>query len=143
MDNLFNDNMTLVDIEHRLQTFFLDTGNHHYMLCSIPLTLSDCHYMVKKFKSLTRFQNESGIYEDFSLSIVVMWAFCQKYNLYRENFLELMEHYMDHMPQHCARYYVCLMHSVFDEYDLETFGYETYTIEDLCQIIHKHAEYVS
>jgi len=143
MDNLFNNNMTLVDIERRLQTFFLDAGNHHYMLCSIPLTVSDCNYMVKKFKSLTRFQNESGIYEDFRLSIVVMWAFCQKYNLYREKFLNLMEHYMDHMPQHCARYYVSLMHSVFDEYELETFGYETYTIEDLCQIIHKHAEYSS
>lgn len=140
MDNLFRHDMSLMDIEQRLESYFLHRENHHHLLCRIPLSPTDCELMIRKFTSLSRFQNEAGIYEELTLSIVVMWAFCFKYNMYKEQFLDKMAHYTDTLPQHLGRYYKDLLYSVFDEYGLETFGKDTNSMESLCEIIEMHAK---
>ena len=141
MDNLFRPEMNLMEMEQHLQTYFSQRENyHHQLICKIPLSPADCRLMVQKFDSLTRFENEIGIYEDLALSIIVMWTFCNKYNIYKNDFLNRLIHHTDSLPQHRGRYYKVMLFPVFDEYGLETFGRNINTIEIMCEVIDMHVK---
>ena len=146
MDNLFRQEMNLMNMEQHLQTYFSPKtaahreNYHHHLICHIPLSPNDCGLMVEKFNSLTRFENEIGIYEDLALSIIVMWAFCNKYNIHKNDFLNRLIHHTDSLPQHRGRYYKILVFPVFDEYGLETFGKSINTIETMCEVIDMHVK---
>lgn len=141
MDNLFRPEMNLMEMEQHLQTYFSHRENyHHHLICQIPLSPADCGLMVQKFDSLTRFENEIGIYEDLALSIIVMWTFCNKYNINKNDFLNRLIHHTNSLPQHRGRYYKVMLFPVFDEYGLETFGRNINTIETLCEVIDMHVK---
>lgn len=131
MQDLFSSNTTLLDAETILESFFVNDGQEHIVTHRINLSPNDAYHIMESFNSIQ--YAELDFYMKVKLAIVVGWIFSKKYGIQhrRKDFFEDIKE----VPQHHLRFYLDLIGSTFEEFNIPTFGHNYYSFDGICAII--------
>ena len=140
MMNLLNPTMSLYDIESVLEHYCLSTLDSNVIITrSIPLSWEDyalMHNLILNFVNMT---GDVSAYSGFQLTLLVTWVMGEKYtghSLRGEVFSGISK-----LPQHHLRYYIDMFVSTFNEYYIETFDEDYDSLDGICKIVSRHANY--
>lgn len=138
MYNLFNPDTTLSEAESILDHLFHKVRENQCFISEVAaLTQDDTIKLHTLLKSIS--EDKIQDYEAVKLSILVCWTFCVKYSFTKSDHKHIFKKSMAHIPQHHIRYYLDMLGSTFEEYDIATFGHNYYTVHGICSIIDIHS----
>ena len=133
MNNLFTKNTTLIDAERILEKHFPDSLEDHQITKSVYLSKDDTFHLLNLFDNVG--EDRIDEYEKIKLAIIVTWAYAIKYGVRDSDFKKDFLSDINRLPQHHIRYYIELLGSVFEEFDISTYGHNYYDFNGLCAIM--------
>ena len=137
MENLFNNNTTLMDAERILESFFVNTYDSHQIVKTVPMTEQDTRHLLNLFENVK--DDNIDLYEQLNLAIIIVWVYALKYHISSKNFKKSFLNDISHLPQHHIRYYIDVLGSAFEEFGICTFGHNYYTTTGICAIVDIHS----
>ena len=138
--NFFDSNISLIQAEQQLEDFISSQSSEEFYLKDIPLTEEDCRLIVRMVGDYSKNVYSFDDYARILLLFIVDGYILSKTNDTAGVFSALFLNNASHIPQHHLRHLVYLIVNLFMEFDIATFNMTCTSLEDVINIIKKHAE---
>ena len=138
--NFFNSNISLVQAERQLEDYISSQSSDEFYLKNIPLTEEDRRLVTKMVGEYSKNVYSFDDYSNILLLFIVDGYILSRTNDTARVFSALFLNNASHIPQHHLRHLVYLIVNLFMEFDIATFNMTCTSLEDVINIIKKHAE---
>ncbi|WP_167958315.1 hypothetical protein [Anaerosporobacter faecicola] len=137
--NLLQKPLSLLEIEEMLENEFRDDQKGIRIIGDLDLTYEDYCFLELKAKGLQRYSNNMVMVEKYRFVVLTTWVFALRYgNLDKINMAKVSKKFTS-LQQHIMRKSIHIISETFDEFGLNTYGQNTYTLEGLLTAIGLHA----
>lgn len=137
--NLLQTPLTLLEIERLLEKELRDEEKDYRIIGDLELTYEEYCFLSLKAKGLQRYENDLAIIEKYRFVTLVTWVFSMRYaNIEKESY-EAMHNKVNKLQQHTMRKTIHVIAGTFEEYGINTYGLDIYSLEGLFALIGIHA----
>lgn len=137
--NLLQTPLTLLEIEHLLERELRNDDKNYRIVGDLGLTYEDYCFLSLKAKGLKKYENNLDMLEEYRVVILVSWVFALRYASPEKVTREVMYNKINSMQQHAMRKTITMLAETLEEYGVNTFGKDIYSIEGLLTVIGIHA----
>jgi hypothetical protein len=135
MKHLFDHSATLSHAEDILKTYFSRESIEHNNILNVNITEEDCLFLIDKL-SLTNPENSQvKHYYNYQLCILTAITYANIYEIEKEEGLTFIESILSKIPQHHTKYFLEVIATSIDDYNIDTFGEDTLSVTGICEII--------
>lgn len=137
--NLLQTPLTLLEIERLLEKELRDEEKDYRIIGDLELTYEEYCFLSLKAKGLQRYENDLAIIEKYRFVTLVTWVFSMRYaNIEKESY-EAMYNKVNKLQQHTMRKTIHVIAGTFEEYGINTYGLDIYSLEGLFALVGIHA----
>lgn len=137
--NLLQTPLTLLEIERLFERELRDEEKGYRIIGDLELTYEEYCFLTLKAKGLQRYENDLVMIEKYRFVLLVSWVFSMRYgNIDKTNY-ETMYNKINKLQQHIMRKTINIMAGTFEEYGINTYGLDIYSLEGLFALIGIHA----
>lgn len=110
------------------------------LISDLKLNEDDFRRLGVMLKSAFSFEENKNDIEDIIICYLVYWVYALLYWDENVGIHDELTDYCTKLPQHMLRYHFQMLRDAFANYEINEFGYETDSIEELCsRILARHA----
>lgn len=137
--NLLQTPLTLLEIERLLEKELRDEEKDYRIIGDLELTYEEYCFLSLKAKGLQRYENDLAITEKYRFVTLVAWVFSMRYANIDKASYEAMYIKVNKLQQHMMRKTIHVIAGTFEEYGINTYGLDIYSLEGLFALIGIHA----
>lgn len=137
--NLLQTPLTLLEIERLLEKELRDEEKDYRIIGDLELTYEEYCFLSLKAKGLQRYENDLAITEKYRFVTLVTWVFSMRYANIEKASHEAMYNKVNKLQQHTMRKTIHVIAGTFEEYGINTYGLDIYSLEGLFALIGIHA----
>lgn len=137
--NLLQTPLTLLEIERLLEKELRDEEKDYRIIGDLELTYEEYCFLSLKAKGLQRYENDLAITEKYRFVTLVAWVFSMRYANIEKASYEAMYIKVNKLQQHTIRKTIHVIAGTFEEYGINTYGLDIYSLEGLFALIGIHA----
>ena len=137
--NLLQTPLTLLEIERLLEKEIRDEEKDYRIIGDLELTYEEYCFLSLKAKGLQRYENDLVMIEKYRFVTLISWVFSMRYaNIEKVNY-ETMYNKVNKLQQHTMRKTIHIIAGTFEEYGINTYGLDIYSLEGLFALIGIHS----
>lgn len=137
--NLLDADLTLLELEKLLEAEIKNEQKDLRIIGDLDLSYEDYKYMILKLKGLTKYKWNIEVFEQYKLSIIATWIFALRYETDKRYLYDKIKGIVDSLQQHHMRYCIETCASAFEEFGIETYGIDIYSMEGIFEVSAIHA----
>ena len=139
--NFFEDGITILQAERKLEDFILNDPSEEFYLKDIPLTEEDYTYVMNIVMEYSKNVYSFDDYKEILLLFIVYGYIVFKTQGIENIFKNLFIFNTSHIPQHHTRHLVYLIANLFLELGISMFDNNIESLETVLKVLQKHAFY--
>ena len=137
--NLLDADLTLLEIEKLLEGEIKNEQKNLRIIGDLDLSYEDYKYMILRLKGLTKYKWNIEVFERYKLSILTTWIFTLRYEADKSYLYDKVKEILNSLQQHHMRYCIQTCAAAFEEYGIETYGIDIYSLEGIFEVSAIHA----
>lgn len=137
--NILDADLTLYEIEHRLEETFRAEENVIHTIGDLELSYEDYKYLILKIKGLTKYITRVEVFQQYKLSILTAMVFSVRYGGDIRGVYHSILDVLTHFQQHHVRYVMRICQNVFYDFGLPIYGIRFSSVGDVFHLITIHA----
>ena len=139
--NFFEDGITILQAERKLEDFILNDPSEEFYLKDIPLTEEDYTYVMNIVMEYSKNVYSFDDYKEILLLFIVYGYIVFKTQGIENIFKTLFVFNTSHIPQHHTRHLVYSIANLFMELGISMFDDNIDSLETVLKVLQRHAFY--